>query len=869
MPSFSFANPLSGRRAVSAQDRATSKQHKSKLSIAPAAPSLPQGSSVRQDLSSLPLEQQFSNLSSGTRPSISASSSTQDVRQATYINNLQAVNVSSIGRKNIAGLSGEQKIVAVLINRLVSKLPASTGSSLGTTEADPIVQQTIAALEKISETKLALVAHGLTTVLEGFVPQTANLALANQPIHVLQSQYVILRTMQHCTTAYWKYHHLQNPTTTFAFRSETEGYPRPWFNPPAIEESLARFMVATLVLYIRMTTYEVTSVQSGVRGRTAPVPGTFGIKGENEQTPMGRSMLRFLHGFSTSADVGLKYRTEQSMEGKAHEEGPGGLMVTSEGTDAEFSHGPSTPATGARGQHQGRRRRQSSHSINTMASAGGSTSAATLMCEIARQVGKIFYFLSSAAWSVVYGNIRGTLLKLDKSAEEHPDAVEIRILEWSNLDQTKLTSVIKDFASHFLHIKRSVQPALSVAVHSAIWNWVEAYPVEFTALHKKGKRVDGGAETLFDIIHGLATTGNGPQKAKAFWPTQAALLLLCPDILDKAIHGETGSSVTKKASFLENLRKTGKASYMDEPTLLCYVDFCKAGSIIPLGSSQYALHEYVRDVRSDFQERLLHDTNVIEVLDINLLICGFVALHRSRFLDSRAWSPMLAFLKEAKSLKCRKVIAHSALILILESDNQPHGPPLLEIQTAAAPFFRAWLCECIAHWTSEGNWKPTYEVDLNVIDIPTYMAREKILLDAILKLYAAEPAFAFDGTGVASGTLGIPEFLVTLSKGAFHLRSPETAKDCERSLLALQNWIFSLPENAADTEAQQLSVSLISLLGPDFDMNARTIRALGTLARYRKDASSTIDRDMQVMRESASSVFEHICENLEGVFGKL
>jgi hypothetical protein len=40
---------------------------------------------------------------------------------------------------------------------------------------------------------------------------------------------------------------------------------------------------------------------------------------------------------------------------------------------------------------------------------------------------------------------------------------------------------------------------------------------------------------------------------------------------------------------------------MDEPTLLCYVDFCKAGSAIPLGNYRYALHEYVRDVRSDFQ----------------------------------------------------------------------------------------------------------------------------------------------------------------------------------------------------------------------------------------------------------------------------
>lgn len=84
-----------------------------------------------------------------------------------------------------------------------------------------------------------------------------------------------------------------------------------------------------------------------------------------------------------------------------------------------------------------------------------------------------------------------------------------------------------------------------------------------------------------------------------------------------------------------------------------------------------------------------------------------------------------------------------------------------------------------------------------------------MLLDAILKLYAAEPAFAFDGTRVTSGTLGVSDLLFTLSKGAFHLRSPETARDCEKALLALQNWIFSRPENAEDVEAHQLSVSLI------------------------------------------------------------
>lgn len=64
-------------------------------------------------------------------------------------------------------------------------------------------------------------------------------------------------------------------------------------------------------------------------------------------------------------------------------------------------------------------------------------------------------------------------------------------------------------------------------------------------------------------------------------------------------------------------------------------------------------------------------------------------------------------------------------------------------------------------------------------------------------------------------------------------------------------------------------VLVTSLLSPDFEMNARTIRSLASLAKFRLDAAQSIDRDMKVMRESVSSVFEHIHENLEGVFGKL
>lgn len=51
-------------------------------------------------------------------------------------------------------------------------------------------------------------------------------------------------------------------------------------------------------------------------------------------------------------------------------------------------------------------------------------------------------------------------------------------------------------------------------------------------------------------------------------------------------------------------------------------------------------------------------------------------------------------------------------------------------------------------------------------------------------------------------------------------------------------------------------------------MNARTIVSLGVLAKYRPDTGHAIDRDMKTMRKSATAVFQHVHENLDGIFGE-
>jgi neurofibromin 1 len=99
-------------------------------------------------------------------------------------------------------------------------------------------------------------------------------------------------------------------------------------------------------------------------------------------------------------------------------------------------------------------------------------------------------------------------------------------------------------------MKRSAQPAVAHAVESVIMNWVESHPLEFVNLLRAGKRLDGGAEVLFDQVHNLANLPENTKRLRAFRPAKMALLIVCPDLLLRALHGETsGNTLTKKASW--------------------------------------------------------------------------------------------------------------------------------------------------------------------------------------------------------------------------------------------------------------------------------------------------------------------------------
>lgn len=90
---------------------------------------------------------------------------------------------------------------------------------------------------------------------------------------------------------------------------------------------------------------------------------------------------------------------------------------------------------------------------------------------------------------------------------------------------------------------------MSVVLRRAIWSWIESFSGEFQEMIVSGRRIEGGAEVLFDVIFTLSETSD---KRKVFaWPVLTMLLCLLPDSLEKLVVGESGraSGMVKKVSF--------------------------------------------------------------------------------------------------------------------------------------------------------------------------------------------------------------------------------------------------------------------------------------------------------------------------------
>ena len=154
-----------------------------------------------------------------------------------------------------------------------------------------------------------------------------------------------------------------------------------------------------------------------------------------------------------------------------------------------------------------------------------------------------------------------------------------------------------ELRSTFLHLKRSAQTVMAQVLHKAIWNWIEVFPAEFVHLCQTQKRMEGEPHILFDICHSLATDN---KRRVYFWPLQTMLLILCPDILLNAAMNDSRNNMSKKAQFLEGLKKSLRNKSLMEIAGRCYVDVCKASTYVSKNDTS-ALRHIVPEIENELK----------------------------------------------------------------------------------------------------------------------------------------------------------------------------------------------------------------------------------------------------------------------------
>ncbi|KAJ3330367.1 Ras GTPase activating protein ira2 [Blyttiomyces sp. JEL0837] len=215
--------------------------------------------------------------------------------------------------------------------------------------------------------------------------------------------------------------------------------------------------------------------------------------------------------------------------------------------------------------------------------------------EMQKVAGRIVFYVSASNWPLMFGRVRGRLQYLVSDAGQtdsddfgNADVTEIRFLEWCNLNRLRLGTIVAEFNICIKSFAKRVQYLTAIALRRCIWNWIETHPTEFGLLCQSQKRLDGSPEALFLAFNSLADNiANTSRRRTLFWPTQAMLTLLSPDILASVISGKLppGSSssntntISKVQNWFDNVKKSLR-SKLGEVSTLCLVDLCRASAFV-------------------------------------------------------------------------------------------------------------------------------------------------------------------------------------------------------------------------------------------------------------------------------------------------
>lgn len=243
---------------------------------------------------------------------------------------------------------------------------------------------------------------------------------------------------------------------------------------------------------------------------------------------------------------------------------------------------------------------------------------------------KTLDYLKSSLQQAAHQSIGNTAQSNTLSDDDRSTLITLRLISCFWVDSRKLSVIIQELCGCFLHLRKPFQTTVAIVLPLLITRWLERNPNEFIALHTSHRRLDGGAETLFDMSN---TMFDGGKRKALLYPFQTALLFLLPDVFEVAsnMRDVKSSSISKKVSFLEMLRKSLRNR--NETSIYCLTSVLRVARHFPL-ESEAALLSYALDVLEEVREAVFRRYTPgmdAQSIDKDLMTASFVSLTHLHF----------------------------------------------------------------------------------------------------------------------------------------------------------------------------------------------------------------------------------------------
>ncbi|KAH7346669.1 hypothetical protein BKA65DRAFT_282221 [Rhexocercosporidium sp. MPI-PUGE-AT-0058] len=484
-------------------------------------------------------------------------------------------------------MNEDSGLVVTLVDRLTTRLPHRTGSPLHDFNRDEIVVLTRGTLVGISPSCIGTVVEALTQLLEELSQPFKGIQV--HPVHVLHSELYILELLAECCSIHWASVNASGASATEeevlsdAEQSDSDLDKKTTSSPDAKYDQKRRASRNRLLDRDNppapLTDDLVKRLIDAVKLFSRPVPESYVLPAAN-----------ILDDVFKGLSAGESYLPE-------------GLPVNGHVNGSEVS--------------------------KLLVDKSDAIEAYTR---------EIIEYVSYSNWSRVLEYLKNALQQAAHQPTGNPAQanfvadddrnalVSIRLISSLWVDSRKLSVVIQELCGSFLHLRKNFQTTVAIVLPLLITRWLERNPGEFIDLHSTHKRLDGGAETLFDMTN---TMFDGGRRKALLYPFQTSLLLLLPDVFEYASNMrevKSSSSIAKKVSFLETLRKALRNR--NETAIYCLTSVLRVARHFPLDSDAAVL-SYALDVQEEVREAVFrrHSPGTDAASMDNALMCAaFVSL---------------------------------------------------------------------------------------------------------------------------------------------------------------------------------------------------------------------------------------------------